>query len=373
MPVQDVYKFTGEGDGRRLIAGRIEAGSVKAGDEVLFLPSNKRSKIKTIEVFNREGVSKVGAGYSTSFTLAEQIYVKPGELMCKRADEQPPCVSSLFKANIFWMDKTPLVAGKEYKLKLTSRNVPATIQKIDRVLNSSTLVASDKKTQVDRHEVAECVVETAKPIAFDTISNCQATGRFVLVDNFEIAGGGIILEALKDGAGCVGEKVDLREIKWERGEISQEDRTIKFKHKPRLILITGRRNEKKVDIAEKLEALLHKEGFAAYYIGIRNIIYGVDADIKSIERYRDEHIRRLAEVVHILLDAGLTVVATASDLNEDDIGNFKTILGGQEMLLANIGENDFIENILDLNIGTSDSPQCAAEKLYKHYLGFDKN
>ena len=48
LPVQDVYKFNREGDDRRIIAGRIEAGEVKVGDEVIFLPSGKRSAIASI-------------------------------------------------------------------------------------------------------------------------------------------------------------------------------------------------------------------------------------------------------------------------------------------------------------------------------------
>ncbi len=52
MPVQDVYKFTRFGDNRRIIAGTIETGSVRVGDEVVFYPSGKKSRVKTIEWFN---------------------------------------------------------------------------------------------------------------------------------------------------------------------------------------------------------------------------------------------------------------------------------------------------------------------------------
>ncbi len=53
MPVQDVYKFTNRGDDRRLVAGTVESGSARAGDEIVFYPSGKRSRIKTLEAFNR--------------------------------------------------------------------------------------------------------------------------------------------------------------------------------------------------------------------------------------------------------------------------------------------------------------------------------
>ena len=81
MPVQAVYKFTKHGDDRRIFAGRIEAGKVSVGDHVVFSPSNKISTIKTIEGFNAAPRTSIDAGWSTGFTLSEEIYVTRGEVM----------------------------------------------------------------------------------------------------------------------------------------------------------------------------------------------------------------------------------------------------------------------------------------------------
>ncbi|HEX2251161.1 MAG TPA: GTP-binding protein [Gemmatimonadales bacterium] len=53
MPVQDVYKFTKQGDDRRIVAGTIDTGTVNVGDAIIFYPSGKKSRVKTIEAFNR--------------------------------------------------------------------------------------------------------------------------------------------------------------------------------------------------------------------------------------------------------------------------------------------------------------------------------
>jgi hypothetical protein len=53
--------------------------------------------------------------------------------------------------------------------------------------------------------VADCILQLRKPIAFDPTASLEATGRFVIVDDFEIAGGGIIREALSDDARKAGD------------------------------------------------------------------------------------------------------------------------------------------------------------------------
>jgi bifunctional enzyme CysN/CysC len=351
MPVQDIYKFTDLGDDRRIIAGRVEEGSISVGDDVIFYPSGKASRIKSIEMFNSPKALNISAGYSTSFTLTKEVYVQPGEIMCKTKEKSAPECGHAFQANVFWMGKDPLTLNKEYKLKLGTGKSYAKIRAIERVLDASSLKSNEKKLQVDRHEVAECEIETVKPIAYDTISDCEATGRFVLLDNYEIAGGGIITGAAKNGRPGLKEKIHIREIKWVNSGINASKRLAKYGHKPQLILITGKRNENKIKIARKLEALLSKKGYPAYYIGIRSVIYGVDSDIRSAERYRDEHLRRFAEVLNILLDAGLTVIATASDLHEDDIEKMKTIIEHHKITVALVGDNYFVEDVAAVQVG----------------------
>jgi len=365
MPVQDIYKFTGSGDDRRLIAGRVEEGTISVGDDVTFYPSSKTSKIRSIEMFNLPARESIGAGYSTSFTLTKEVYVRPGEVMCKTREKSSVLTGHAFTANLFWLGKEPLTLNKEYKLKLGTSKAYAKIRSIKRVLDASSLKSSDSKLQVDRHEVAECVIETVTPIAFDLISSCEATGRFVLVDEYEIAGGGIITGAMKNGRKELDEKVLLRDMKWVRSALPAKTRLGKYSHKPQLILITGKKNGNKPKIAKILEVLLAKKGYPAYYIGIRSVIYGVDSDIRSAERYRDEHLRRFSEVLNILLDAGLTVVATASDLHEDDIENIRKIIEGRKMTLVVAGEDYFVERSSAVNITDLNDPAKAAEKIFR--------
>src|SRR5215211_5098835 len=75
MPVQDVYKFTKQGDDRRIVSGTLDAGTMKVGDTMIFYPSGKKSRVKSIEAFNRSSLTKVEAGWAVGLTLQEQIYI----------------------------------------------------------------------------------------------------------------------------------------------------------------------------------------------------------------------------------------------------------------------------------------------------------
>src|SRR4029453_8691939 len=92
MPVQAVYKFTSHGDDRRIVAGRIEGGRLKVGCSVVFSPSNKGTTIRSIEGFNTQPRTEIESGWSTGFTLNEEIYVTRGEVMSHAA--RPPLVST---------------------------------------------------------------------------------------------------------------------------------------------------------------------------------------------------------------------------------------------------------------------------------------
>jgi len=177
MPVQAVYKFTREGDDRRIVAGRIEAGRVAVGDRVVFSPSNKSTTIKSIEAFNpgpaAAGRRSIFAGWSTGFTLAEEIYVTRGELMSHAGS--PPSVSTRLRANVIWLGRKPLVQGRDYKLKLHTVATPVRIHKLLKVIDASEASGRLEKDHVGRHDVADLVLETRTPVAFDLIGDSEGS------------------------------------------------------------------------------------------------------------------------------------------------------------------------------------------------------
>jgi bifunctional enzyme CysN/CysC len=324
MPVQDVYKFTAGGDDRRIVAGSVESGKIRKNDQVVFYPSGKRSTIKSIEGFNEDTGDIAKVDKATGFTITEQIYVNRGEIAVN-ADEIAPMVGKRLQANIFWLGRSSLSLSKSYHLKLGTAKIQMRIEKINKVLNASNLEASDEAPEVKRHEVAECIIRLAKPLAFDTIDQHPKTSRFVIVDEYEIAGGGIITAKLEDELSDIRDKVILRNFKWERSHITPLQRAEKYSQKSALIILTGQTKVGKKEVAKQLEEQLFGDGKLVYFLGIGNLLYGVDADIKRETDHREEHIRRLAEVAHILLDSGAILIVTAVELNQHDLEILKPL------------------------------------------------
>jgi bifunctional enzyme CysN/CysC len=347
MPVQDVYKFTQHGDDRRIVAGTIDTGAVRAGDDVVFFPSGKHGRVRSIEAFNRAPQGLAEAGEAAGFTLEEQIYVARGEL-ATLASQPRPHVTTRLRVSLFWLGRQPLVKRKDYVLKLGTARVPMRVEEIHRVIDASTLGTDERKERVDRHEVAECTLKLNRAIAFDLADDIVTTSRFVVVDDFEIRGGGIIREALPDRQAWVRDKVLLRNYKWEPSIIPTERRAERYRQRPSLLLITGEKDVDRKSLAKDLEKNLFEIGNVVYFLGIGNVLYGVDADIERKKENRQEHLRRLAEVANLMLDAGIILVVTAAELTQEDLELIRTTVDPDRIETVWLGEKVTTDIAYDL-------------------------
>jgi bifunctional enzyme CysN/CysC len=334
MPVQQVYKFTGQGDDRRIIAGRIESGRAKLGDRIVFSPSNKSTTIKSIEGFNTRPRTEIDAGWSTGFTLAEEIYVTRGELMSHAT--QPPLVSTRFRANLIWLAKKPFVAGRDYKLKLHTVAVPVRIHAIHKIVDASEAGSQLHKQEVGRHDVADLVLETRQPVAFDLIGDSDATGRFVIVDGFDVAGGGIIVAAEADEQDDFRAEARLRDFNWVRGGVEAALRAERYGHRAALIMFVGKAGTGKHRHARALEKALFTQGRHAYMLDGTNVLLGVDFDLHFRDATQVELVRRFAEVAHILLDTGLLVVSTTNAIGLADYGQVQALIPDYPSIVVDV-------------------------------------
>jgi bifunctional enzyme CysN/CysC len=347
MPVQDVYKFTKQGDDRRIVAGTIDSGAVSVGDVVIFYPSGKKSRVKSIEAFNRPQQGRAEAGNAVGFTLQEQIYITRGEMAALESQPRPQ-VTTRLRVSLFWLGKEPMVKRKEYLLKLGTTRVTARVEEVLRVMDASTLDPTDQRSVIKRHDVAECVLKLDRAIACDLAEDIPATSRFVIVDEFEIRGGGIVREALADRQTSVRNQVLLRNYKWEPSFIQPEHRAEKYNQKAALILVTGNNETERKGVAKALEGKLFEDGKVVYFLGIGNVLYGVDADIERKQANRLEHMRRLAEVANIMLDAGIILVVAAAELTQDDLEVIKTAV--QPELIETVWAGDTITTDLTCDL-----------------------
>jgi len=309
LPVQDVYKWNLRGDDHRIVAGKVESGTLQVGDRVMFSPSRKTATVRSIEVWNGASPDAIGAGRSTGVTLTEQIYVGRGEVMSHVPDA--PRMSTKLRVNLFWLGKRPMLPGRRYKLKLATAEREVTIDRLHRVLDASDLASSTDKQRVDRHDVADLTLHTRSPVAFDLTGELAVTSRFVIVDGYDIAGGGIVREALSDDE--IEDPHARRDIEWVRGEIVPEQRALIAGHPASLVLFVGELGTGKHRIARALEAILVHTGHRAYLLDGKTPVLGAHAAAELADVVHD-----YVGVAQILLDAGNLVVSTNNVIGLSD-------------------------------------------------------
>ena len=368
LPIQDVYRFTSFGDNRRILAGTVASGRAKVGEELVFYPSGKRSSIMAIEAFELPPQTEVLSGQAIGITLEQQIYVKRGEIAV-RADEISPFVAKRIRVSLFWLGKVPLSTGKPYFIKLGTARARFQVEQVLRVMDASSLENQTENTEVGRHEMAECIISLDHPIALDRAETLPDTSRFVIVDDYEIRGGGIILENLPDPETSLRENVRNRDAHWISSNVTIEDRSEHYNQRPSLLLITGQKGAGRKRLARALEERLFRDGKFVYYLGMGSVIYGVNAGIHNhadVEN-RSGNLRRVAEVANILVDAGLVLIITAIELNQADLQLFGTVVDPERIKTIWVGENLTTDINPDLRL--EDQESCSeAVVLIRHML-----
>jgi bifunctional enzyme CysN/CysC len=359
MPLQAVYKFTSRGDEARIFAGRIDAGTVKVGDEVVFSPSNKKVRIRAIEGFNTAPRTTIGAGWSTGFTLSEELYLTRGEVMSHAV--HAPLVGTRFRTNLIWLGRKPFVQGRDYKLKLHTVAVPVRLAKIHKVIDASELGSDLAKQEVGRHDVADVELEVKSPIAFDLIGDSEATGRFVIVDGYDVAGGGIITGAVADATDDFRAEARLRDFNWVHGGVTAAERARLNGHRAALVMFVGGNGVGKRRYARALEKALVEDRRQAYMLDGTNILLGLDHDL-SVDAAQGELVRRFGEVANLLLRAGLVVVSTTNAIGLADHALVQALLGDQPSLAVDIDPDGDSAVPCDLRVrGTEPEAEVVAK------------
>jgi bifunctional enzyme CysN/CysC len=303
MPVQDVYKWNTRGDDHRIVAGRIEAGTLKVGDKVVFSPSQKSATIRSVERWSAPASDAAGAGQSVGVTLDHEIFVGRGELMSHV--DSAPAQSTRLRVNLFWLGKKPMQAGKRYKLKLATAEREVVIDQVHRVLDASNLDATNTKDRVERHDVADLTLRTRTAVAFDRTGEIEPTSRFVIVDGYDIAGGGIVRDRVADDEGDEPRADHGPEIDWISGDVSLERRAQAAGHPAALVLLVGALGTGKHVIARQLEAALVESNHRAYLLDGHHPFRGTPGAAEQTEV-----VHRYVDVAQVLLDAGMLVIST---------------------------------------------------------------
>ena len=322
MPIQDIYKF----DDRRILAGRVESGQMQIGDTLVFSPSNKTAKISSIEAWNRDVLpSHAQAGQSVGITLDQQIFVERGEVASLSHDM--PVETDVFRAKLFWLGDQPLTVGSRYKMKLNTTELPVEVQAIENVVDTDDLaISSGKGVRVEKNSVAEIILRTKRLVALDNFNDSPRTGRLVLSDGYDIAGGGIIsMDGYADQRNQATRKAT--NITRVEHDITLDDRARQNGHFGGVIWMTGLSGAGKSTLAIALEQRLFNLGYQTYVLDGDNVRFGLNSDLAFSPEDRAENIRRVGEVAALFGRAGVITISAFISPYRSDRDRARTAAG----------------------------------------------
>ncbi len=302
FPVQDVYKF----DDRRIIAGRIESGRLQVGDRLLFSPGDKQAKVSSIEMWrSRNRVVSARAGQSIGVTLDEHIFVERGHVASHI--DTPPIETNVFRASVFWLGHQPLAVGRRYVMKIGTMSTLVDVQSVENIVDTGDLSVCQAQ-QIDRGAVGEVVLRSRSALAVDEFASNRRMGRFVLIEEYQICGGGVLsMEGYPDQRRS--HQARATNVTAVNHQVSAESRAVSNGHRAGILWMTGLSGSGKSTLSLELEQHLFLKGYHVYTLDGDNLRHGLNADLGFSPDDRVENIRRAGELAGLFTDAGILVIA----------------------------------------------------------------
>ena len=280
----------------RGFAGTLAAGTVKPGDEVRVLPSGATAKVEDIILFEQK-LEQAQCGQAVTLTLDKEIDASRGDMIVSAKD---PCeVSDQFEVELVWMAGDQGYLGRSYGMQIGTNWVNAQITEIKYKTNINTMEQNPART-LTLNDIVVAKVSLDKPVAFEAYQQCRPLGAFILVDRFSNAtvGAGMIDFALRRAANVHRQSVN----------IDKSARNRLNGHAGKVLWFTGLSGSGKSTVANIVEQKLHQKGIRTYLLDGDNLRHGLNKDLGFTEADRIENIRRITEVAHLMVDAGIVVL-----------------------------------------------------------------
>jgi bifunctional enzyme CysN/CysC len=316
FPVQWVVRpGTDEHHDYRGYAGQVASGVLRAGDDVVVLPSGAPSRIQRIDTFDGP-VDEAYPPMSVTVHLADDLDISRGDMICRPHNQ--PTVSRDVDAIVCWMSETPVRAGARLYVKQTTRTVRAVLGEILHQIDVDSLHRDDTATDLGLNEIGRVRLRTGAPLVFDPYQRNRATGSFILIDEAtnDTVGAGMIIGAATQGTDPSVAKAT--NVTWDPGTLDRERRWSALRTRGATIWFTGLPASGKSTIAAALEDRLVVDGRSAYRLDGDNLRHGLNENLGFSAEDRAENVRRTAHAARLLADAGtIAVVSLVSPYARD--------------------------------------------------------
>ena len=208
----------------RGFAGQVASGIIRRGDAVTVLPSGRSSRVKEIVTFDGP-LDEASAPMSVTICLDDEIDISRGDMLAP--PENRPSAARAFSANLIWMNDRPLEPHRPYLLKQTTQTVAARVREIRGRMDIRTLEGAPAG-QLGLNDIGQVVIETQRPIFFDSYRRNRSTGSFIWIDP-------ITNETL--GAGMI--QAEASPAAWSHEAVSARERRVRNGHLPAIVWTEG--------------------------------------------------------------------------------------------------------------------------------------
>ena len=295
MPVQWVNRPNSDFRG---FSGTVCSGTVCVGELVEIQPSGRESRIKGL-VRGFDNVENVEAHQAVTVVLEDEVDCSRGDVIVAAGAQCQ--VSDQLQAKVIWMSDKPLLPSRHYLFKTTNNLIQGEITDIRHKVNVNTL-ENEVARYLQLNEVGLCNIHFDRPIVFEPYHKSRSLGSFVVIDrvNNDTVGAGMFEFGLRRA----------ENIHWQALDIDKTARAGQKSQRPAVLWFTGLSGAGKSTIANLVEKKLHTLGKHTYLLDGDNVRHGLTKDLGFTDADRVENIRRVAEVSHLMIDAGLIVLSS---------------------------------------------------------------
>jgi len=334
MPVQMVLRPDLDFRG---FSGTIASGIVRSGDEVMVLPSGKTTRVKSIETFDGS-LEEAFAPLAVTLTLEDEIDCSRGDMIVRPGNV--PKQQQKLSTMIVWMSEEPMVPGKQYLFKQTTRMITGTVSTLRYQVDVNTLHRENAPT-LGLNEIGRCDISLSEPVAFDSYRRNRATGSFIVIDrisNSTVAAGMILDRTAGTRQAELWDDLDehQRELQDSSSAVETTEREARFGQKPTTLLLTGLTGAGKTSLAYALERRLFDMGRAAMVLDGQNLRRGISKDLGFTAEDRSENLRRSAEVAQLINNAGLICIAALVAPSEEIRQRAAETVGSDRFLVIHV-------------------------------------
>ena len=335
----------------RGFCGTVASGRVQVGEEVMALPSRKKSKVKSIVIGEMEAgearedcvwkvkeLDQAFAPQSVTITLEDEIDVSRGDMLVRTGNV--PQSDSKLDMMVVWMSEQPLLPGKQYLFKHTTNNpvhCAGTIAQLRYRVDVNTLKSGPAPT-LELNEIGRVQVSLNQPLHYDSYRMNRVTGAVIIIDKMtnETVAAGMIIHRTDGDEDDHWDDAPRESITAAATEVTIDEWSARFGQQPTTILITGLTGSGKTTISNALQRRLFDQGRVATVIDGQSLRAGLSRDLDFSAKDRSENLRRCVEVAQLINQTGTICICAFVAPSKDVRQKFRQGIGDERFVMVHL-------------------------------------